>query len=135
MKLVPNALAGELADQAHFVVAQKAYSAGDLPKVRREVDAMSGAWGPRTYNDRLRLARLQEFAGDTRAVAALGVLRDVAGSPAMFAVHSVAAGAALLLGWLALVCALVGQCRRQAATSAAHKLNELGPSASDPSRM
>ncbi|MBV1688181.1 hypothetical protein KRR38_10975 [Novosphingobium sp. G106] len=125
LKVVPNALAGELADQAHFVVAQKAYSAADLPKVRREVDAMSGAWVPRTYNDRLRLARLQEFVGDRRATAALRVLLDVARPPSMFVVHSVAAGTALLLGWLALVCALVGQRRRQAATSAAHKLDGL----------
>ena len=128
LKIVPNALAGELADQAHFVVAQKAYSAADLPKARREVDAMSGAWVPKTYNDRLRLARLQEFAGDKRAAAALRVLVDVARPPSVFAVHRVAAGSALLLGWLALVCALVGQRRRQAASSAAHKLNELGPS-------
>lgn len=128
LKLVPNALAGELADQAHFVVAQKAYSAADLPKARREVDAISGAWVPKTYNDKLRLARLQEFAGDRRAAAALRVLVDVARPPSMFAVHGVAAGSALLLGWLTLACALVGQRRRQAASSAAHKLNELGPS-------
>lgn len=109
----PDVLPQVEADQAHYVLAQKAYYSGDMRQLHAQLGAMTGIWAPTELRHRLALAYLRSEVGLPDGKASLANLARQIQPRWRRASGMIAAISAAILLFLSGACAVIGLLRQR----------------------
>jgi hypothetical protein len=127
----PDALPQVEADQAHYVLAQKAYYSGDIRQLHVQLGAMTGIWAPTQLRHRLALAYLRSEVGLPDGKASLADLARQIQPRWRRASEMLTAVSAAILLFLSCACAIIGLLRQRKARGV---IMILGPVSKPPAQ-